>query len=68
MLTTSSESDMIQLQGGNNMAKPKQTMVRMSVSMPIELKESLEKEAAEKGTNFSNLVRMILMEREKDKK
>ena len=32
-----------------------------------QLEEALEKEAAEKGTNFSNLVRMILVEREKDK-
>lgn len=30
-------------------------------------KESLEREAQEKGTNFSNLIRMILVEREKDK-
>ena len=50
------------------MAKPKQNGVRKSVYISKELEESLEKESAEKGTNFSNLVRMILVEREKDKK
>lgn len=49
------------------MAKPKQNGVRKSVYISKELEEALEKEAAEKGTNFSNLVRMILVEREKDK-
>lgn len=50
------------------MAKPKQNGVRKSVYISKELEESLEKEVAEKGTNFSNLVRMILIEREADKK
>ena len=50
------------------MAKPKQNGVRKSVYISKELEESFEKEAAEKGTNFSNLVRMILVEREADKK
>ena len=50
------------------MAKPKQNGIRKSVYISKELEESLEKEAIEKGTNFSNLVRMILVEREKDKK
>ncbi len=50
------------------MAKPKQNGVRKSVYISKELEESLEKEAAEKGTNFSNLVRMILVERETGKK
>lgn len=50
------------------MAKPKQNQVRKSVYISKELEEALEKEAEEKGTNFSNLVRMILTEREKTKK
>ena len=50
------------------MAKPKQNGIRKSVYISKELEESLEKEATEKGTNFSNLVRMILVEREKDNK
>lgn len=50
------------------MAKPKQNGVRKSVYISKELEESLEKEAVEKGTNFSNLVRMILVEREAEKK
>ncbi|MFG6378313.1 MAG: hypothetical protein K1W19_08370 [Lachnospiraceae bacterium] len=50
------------------MARPKQNGVRKSVYISKELEESLEKEASEKGTNFSNLVRMILVEREKDRK
>ncbi len=49
------------------MARPKQNGVRKSVYISKELEESLEKEATEKGTNFSNLVRMILVDREKDK-
>ena len=44
-----------------------QNGVKKSVYISKELEEALEKEAAEKGTNFSNLVRMILVEREKDK-
>ena len=48
------------------MAKPKQNGVRKSVYISKELEEALEKEAAEKGTNFSNLVRMILVERNKE--
>jgi hypothetical protein len=49
------------------MAKPIQNQQRKSVYLSDELVESLEKEAEEKGTNFSNLVRMILVEREKNK-
>lgn len=49
------------------MAKPKNNQVRKSVYISKELEESLEREAEEKGTNFSNLVRMILIERERDK-
>ena len=49
------------------MAKPKQNGIRKSVYISKELEESLEREAQEKGTNFSNLIRMILVEREKDK-
>lgn len=49
------------------MAKPKQNQIRKSVYISKELEESLENEAKEKGTNFSNLVRMILVEREKTK-
>jgi len=50
------------------MAKPKNNQVRKSMYLTKELEESLEKEAIDKGTNFSNLVRMILVEREKTKK
>ena len=50
------------------MAKPKQNGIRKSVYISKELEKKKKKEAAEKGTNFSNLVRMILVEREKDKK
>lgn len=49
------------------MAKPKSNQVRKSVYISKELEESLDKEADEKGTNFSNLVRMILIEREREK-
>ena len=49
------------------MAKQKENGVRKSVYISPQLEESLEKEASEKGTNFSNLVRMILVEREKNK-
>jgi len=49
------------------MAKPKNNQVRKSVYISKDLEESLEREAEEKGTNFSNLVRMILIERERDK-
>lgn len=49
------------------MAKPKQNGIRKSVYISKELEEALEKEATEKGTNFSNLVRMILVERESKK-
>ena len=51
-----------------NSKEYQQNGVRKSVYISKELEESLDKEAAEKGTNFSNLVRMILVEREKDKK
>jgi hypothetical protein len=50
------------------MAKPINNQVRKSMYITKELEEALEKEAAEKGTNFSNQVRMILVEREKNKK
>ena len=50
------------------MAKPKQNGIRKSIYISKELEEALEKEAIEKGTNFSNLVRMILIERENAKK
>ncbi len=56
------------VKGGNYVAKPKQNQIRKSVYISKELEESLENEAKEKGTNFSNLVRMILVEREKTKK
>lgn len=49
------------------MAKPKQNGVRKSIYIPEELNESLEREAEKKGTNFSNLIRMILIEREKNR-
>lgn len=50
------------------MAKPIQNQVRKSVYISKELEESLENEAVNKGTTFSNLVRMILIERENNKK
>ena len=49
------------------MAKPKNNQVRKSVYISKDLEELLEREAEEKGTSFSNLVRMILIERERDK-
>ena len=49
------------------MAKPKQNGGRKSVYISKELEEALEKEATEKGTNLSNLVRLIMVEREKDR-
>lgn len=56
------------MQGGKQMAKPKQNGIRKSVYISKELEEKLEKEASEKGTNFSNLIRMILVEREANKR
>ena len=49
------------------MAKPKQNTERLVVYITPELEKSLQQEAEEKGTNVSNLVRMILTEREKTK-
>ena len=49
------------------MAKPKQNTKRLVVYITPELEKSLHQEAEEKGTNVSNLVRMILTEREKTK-
>jgi predicted DNA binding CopG/RHH family protein len=46
-------------------AKPKQNTQRINVFLPKELLESLQKEAEEKGTNVSALIRMILLERKK---
>lgn len=50
------------------MAKPKKNIVRKSVYLTKDLSDTLEAEAESKGTNFSNLVRMILVEREENKK
>ena len=49
------------------MAKPKQNTKRLVVYITPELEKSLQQEAEEKGTNVSNLVRMILTERGKTK-
>ena len=46
------------------MAKPKQNTQRLVVYISPELEKSLQDEAEKKGTNVSNLVRMILTERE----
>lgn len=50
------------------MAKPKVNTKRLVVYIPPELEESLQEEAKTKGTNVSNLIRMILTERENKKK
>lgn len=49
------------------MAKPKQNTQRLVVYITPELGRSLQEEAIKKGTNVSNLVRMILTEREETK-
>ena len=49
------------------MAKPKQNTQRLVVYISPELEKSLQEEAIKKGTNVSNLVRMILTEREETK-
>lgn len=49
------------------MAKPKQNTQRLVVYISPELEKSLQEEAVKKGTNVSNLVRMILTEREETK-
>jgi len=50
------------------MAKPKQNTKRLVAYVPTEMEKALQEEAEEKGTNVSNLVRMILKERENNKK
>lgn len=50
------------------MAKPKSNTQRLVIYVSPELEKSLQDEADQKGTNVSNLVRMILTERENDKK
>ena len=49
------------------MAKPKQNTQRLVVYISPELEKSLQDEAEKKGTNVSNLVRMILTKREEKK-
>lgn len=51
----------------SGMAKPKQNTQRLVVYITPELEKSLQEEAEKKGTNVSNLVRMILTEREETK-
>jgi len=46
------------------MAKPKQNTQRLVIYISPELEKSLQDEAKRKGTNVSNMVRMILTERE----
>lgn len=53
--------------GGKHMAKPKSNTQRLVVYISPELEEALQQEAENKGTNVSNLVRMILTERENNK-
>ena len=50
------------------MAKPKQNTERINIFLPPDLLESLKDEANKKGTNVSSLIRMILIEREENKK
>lgn len=50
------------------MAKPKQNTERINIFLPPALLESLKEEAVKKGTNVSSLIRMILIEREENKK
>jgi len=50
------------------MAKPKSNTERLVVYVPLELKQSIQKEAEGKGIDVSTLVRMILSEREQSKK
>lgn len=50
------------------MAKPKQNTQRLVIYISPELEKSLREEANQKGTNVSNLVRMILTERENVKR
>lgn len=50
------------------MSKPIQNEVRKSVFVSKELNELIEKEARRKGTTFSGLVRMILIEKYYDNK
>lgn len=57
----------INCKGGNRMAKPKSNTQRLVVYISPELEKSLQEEAENKGTNVSNLVRMILTQREKEK-
>lgn len=45
------------------MAKPKQNTKRLVIYVSPELEKSLQEEAERKGTNVSNLVRMVLTER-----
>lgn len=45
------------------MAKQKQNTKRLVIYVSPELEKSLQDEAERKGTNVSNLVRMILTER-----
>lgn len=56
------------VKGGNCMAKPKQNTERINIFLSPSLLESLKKEAEKKGTNVSSLIRMILLEREENKK
>lgn len=49
------------------MAKPKVNTKRLVIYVTPDLEKSLQKEAEDKGTNVSNLVRMILTERKKEK-
>ncbi len=45
------------------MAKPKKNTQKLIIYVSPELENSLKEEAIKKGTNVSNLVRMILTER-----
>ncbi|NBH29317.1 hypothetical protein D3Z60_27410 [Lachnospiraceae bacterium] len=56
------------VKGGKQVAKPKQNTERINIFLPPDLLESLKDEANKKGTNVSSLIRMILIEREENKK
>lgn len=56
------------VKGGKQVAKPKQNTERINIFLPLALLESLKEEADKKGTNVSSLIRMILLEREENKK
>jgi len=49
------------------MAKPIRNTERVSIFLPPQLLQDLKEEAKEKGINVSSLIRMILLDRKKNK-